>query len=172
MKIITPSPDRVITNRESNWMEDQTDILIINGPNLNLLGMREPHIYGRQTLADIHTASKSLCAELGLSLNWMQSNYEGELVGIIQKAAGIGDSVQTRAIIINAAAYTHTSVAIRDSLALFEGIKIEIHVSNTQKREDFRHHSYLSAVCDGIIAGLGIDSYLLAIRAVASRLAA
>ena len=147
-----------------------TDILVINGPNLNMFGMREPQIYGAETLADYEAKIEALCAELGVSCQFFQSNHEGELVTSIQNAA-LPDSPGTaKAIVINAAAYTHTSVALRDALSLFSGPKIEVHVSNVMKREAFRHESYISAVCDGIIIGLGINSYLMAVRAVTDQL--
>lgn len=147
-----------------------TDILVINGPNLNMFGMREPQIYGAETLADYEAKIEALCAELGVSCQFFQSNHEGELVTSIQNAA-LPDSPSTaKAIVINAAAYTHTSVALRDALSLFSGPKIEVHVSNVMKREAFRHESYISAVCDGIIIGLGVNSYLMAVRAVTDQL--
>jgi len=141
------------------------DILVINGPNLNMFGMREPEIYGADTLADYEAKINVLCSELGKSCHCFQSNHEGELVTTIQNAIRTDTEDYARAIVINAAAYTHTSVALRDALALFSGPKIEVHVSNVMKREQFRHQSLISAVCDGIIIGLGVNSYLLAIRA-------
>ena len=143
-----------------------TDILVINGPNLNMFGLREPEIYGADTLADYEAKIDALCTELGKSCLCLQSNHEGELVTAIQNAARTGTADAAKAIVINAAAYTHTSVALRDALSLFSGPKIEVHVSNVMKREQFRHESFISAVCDGIIIGLGVNSYLLAVRAV------
>jgi 3-dehydroquinate dehydratase-2 len=143
-----------------------TDILVINGPNLNMFGLREPEIYGTDTLADFEAKIKNLCKKLNVSCHCFQSNNEGELVTAIQNAAHVGTADAARAIVINAAAYTHTSVAIRDALSLFSGPKIEVHVSNVMKREQFRHESFISAVCDGIIIGLGVNSYLLAVHAV------
>lgn len=143
-----------------------TDILVINGPNLNMFGVREPEIYGGDTLADYEAKIAALCKEIGKSCRYFQSNHEGELVIAIQNAARTGTVDAARAIVINAAAYTHTSIALRDALSLFCGPKIEVHVSNVMKREQFRHDSFISAVCDGIIIGLGVNSYLLAIRAV------
>ena len=143
-----------------------TDILVINGPNLNMFGVRETEVYGVDTLADYEAKIAALCKEIGKSCRFFQSNHEGELVTAIQNAARTGTLDAARAIVINAAAYTHTSIALRDALSLFSGPKIEVHVSNVMKREQFRHDSFISAVCDGIIIGLGVNSYLLAIRAV------
>ena len=134
-------------------------ISILNGPNLNLLGKRQPEIYGSETLADVEKACATLAGELGLATSFHQSNYEGAVVELIQAAR------ETSAgIIINPAAYTHTSVAILDALNTFEGPVIEIHISNVHKRESFRHHSYVSLRADGVIAGLGTEGYLLALR--------
>jgi len=143
-----------------------TDIFVINGPNLNMFGMREPEIYGADTLSDYEAKIEAISTELGKTCRCFQSNHEGELVTAIQNAARAGTVDTARAIVINAAAYTHTSVALRDALSLFSGPKIEVHVSNVMKREKFRHESFISPVCDGIIVGLGVNSYLLAIRAV------
>ena len=140
-------------------------IYIINGPNLNLLGTREPEIYGRATLGEI----EKLCAERGrshgLSTVFLQSNKEGELVEFLQEAR-TGSS----AVILNAAAYTHTSVAILDALQTLKQPVIEVHLSNPARREDFRHLSYVAKAATGIIAGLGVNSYLLAIDAVTALL--
>ena len=141
------------------------DILVINGPNLNMFGLREPEIYGEETLTDYEAKIGALCSELGKSCRCFQSNHEGELVTAIQNASRAGTADAARAIVINAAAYTHTSVALHDALSLFLGPKIEVHVSNVMKREQFRHKSFISAVCNGIIIGLGVNSYLLAVRA-------
>lgn len=134
-------------------------ILIINGPNLNMLGLREPELYGTQTLADIESHAKHLGAELGLHVDCMQSNSEGELVACIQQARG-----QVDGIIINAAAYTHTSIAIRDALAVAEVPFVEVHLSNVHAREPFRHQSYLSDRAIGVICGLGSFVYEAALR--------
>lgn len=134
-------------------------ILIINGPNLNMLGLREPEVYGTQTLADIESATQHLGAELGLSVECMQSNSEGELVTRIQQARG-----QIEGIIINAGAYTHTSIAIRDALAAAEVPFVEVHLSNVHARESFRHQSYLSDRAIGVICGLGSFVYEAALR--------
>ena len=134
-------------------------ISILNGPNLNLLGKRQPEIYGSETIADVEKACAALAGELGLVTSFHQSNYEGGVVELIHAAR------ETSAgIIINPAAYTHTSVAILDALNTFEGPVIEVHISNVHKRESFRHHSYVSLRADGVIAGLGTEGYLLALR--------
>jgi len=135
-------------------------VLVLHGPNLNLLGTREPGIYGSRTLAQIDAGLAKLAGELGVKLTAWQSNHEGELVGRIQAAAGDG----TDFIIINAAAYTHTSVAIRDALAGVGIPFIEVHLSNIYKREPFRHHSYLSGIAVGLVSGLGADGYEAALR--------
>jgi 3-dehydroquinate dehydratase-2 len=137
-------------------------ILVLNGPNLNLLGRREPQIYGRETLADIEAACRRRADALGLGLDWRQSNAEGELVDWIQEADG-----RFSAIIINAGAYTHTSIAILDAL-LAAGVPVfEVHLSNIFRREDFRHVSYVSKAATGVICGLGPLGYVLAVEAAA-----
>jgi 3-dehydroquinate dehydratase-2 len=137
-------------------------ILVLNGPNLNLLGRREPQIYGRETLADIEAACRRRAEALGLGLDWRQSNAEGQLVDWIQQAHG-----RFAAIIINAGAYTHTSIAILDAL-LAAGVPVfEVHLSNIFRREDFRHRSYVSRAAVGVICGLGPLGYELAIEAAA-----
>jgi len=142
---------------------DDASVLILNGPNLNMLGVREPAIYGSQTLVDLEALCQERGAALGLVIDFRQSNSEGELVGWIQKARTENDG-----IIINAGAYTHTSVAILDALTLAELPVIEVHLSNIFKRESFRHHSYVSMVARGVICGLGTNGYLLALDAMAS----
>lgn len=142
-------------------------IWVLNGPNLNLLGKRQPEIYGRETLADIEQACRGLAIELGLELEFRQSNHEGELVGWIQEARE-----RAAAILINPAAYTHTSVAILDALAAFEGPIVEVHLSNVHRREPFRHRSYVSLVATAVIAGCGSHGYLLALRHLAHLLRA
>ena len=135
-------------------------LLVLNGPNLNLLGLREPHLYGNTTLPELEAGLVSLAKTLGVRLSAYQSNHEGALVDRIQEARADG----TDFIIVNAGAYTHTSVAIRDALA---GVKIpfvEVHLSNVYKREEFRHHSYLSDVAVGVVAGLGPTGYEAAVR--------
>lgn len=141
--------------------------LVLNGPNLNMLGLREPGIYGSLTLADIERACRGKAASLGVEIDFFQSNHEGELVERIQAALNVVDW-----IIINPAAYTHTSVAIRDALLAVNIPVIEVHLSNIHRREPFRHHSYVSDIAEGVIAGLGADGYLFALEAGAGRLAA
>ena len=134
-------------------------IFILNGPNLNLLGLRQPEIYGSQTLDDVAEACSALADDLGVSIRFLQSNHEGQLVDWIQEARGAAAG-----IIINPAAYSHTSVAILDSLNAFDGPVIEVHISNIHKREPFRQHSFVSARADGVIAGCGVEGYLLGLR--------
>lgn len=137
-------------------------IYILNGPNLNLLGKRQPEIYGHDTLEDVAKNCADLGGELGLEIDLKQSNFEGGIVEMIhearEKAAGI---------IINPGAYTHTSVAILDALNTFEGPVFEVHISNVHKRESFRHHSYVSLRADGVMAGFGVQGYELALRRMA-----
>ena len=142
-------------------------VTVLNGPNLNLLGQRQPEIYGHATLADVVAAVADLGATLGLRTEAMQSNHEGQLVDWVQAARGSSD-----AIIINAGALTHTSIALLDALNAFEGPVLEVHISNIHKREVFRHHSFISQRADGVIVGCGTDGYLLALRRVASLLGA
>lgn len=138
-------------------------VLVLNGPNLNLLGMRQPDIYGKDTLKDVIRNCVTLGNELGLKIEDFQSNSEGAIVDRIHAARGT-----TQGIIINAGAYTHTSVAILDALNTYDGQVIEVHISNIHKRESFRHHSYISLRADGIIIGMGIEGYTLALRRLAS----
>ncbi|KGJ18024.1 type II 3-dehydroquinate dehydratase [Paracoccus sanguinis] len=135
---------------------------ILNGPNLNLLGQRQPEIYGHETLADVEAACTALATELGLAVRFRQSNHEGALIDWIHAARE-----DAAAIVINPAAFTHTSVAILDALKAFDGPVIEVHISNVHQREAFRHHSYVSLRADGVIAGCGTQGYLLALRRVA-----
>jgi 3-dehydroquinate dehydratase-2 len=136
-------------------------ILVLNGPNLNLLGVREPSTYGRETLADIEEACLERAAALGLAVDFRQSNHEGQLVDWIQEARESADG-----IIINAGGYSHTSVAILDALRAAELPIIEVHLSNIYRREAFRHLSYVSTVAQGVICGLGSHGYLLALDAI------
>jgi 3-dehydroquinate dehydratase-2 len=138
-------------------------ILVIHGPNLNLLGTREKAVYGTVTLAEVDAAMQALAKELGLSLEIVQSNHEGEIVSAIQGAMGKADG-----LVINPGAYTHTSVAIRDSIAGTGIPCVEVHLSNIHAREEFRHHSFIAPVAKGQIAGFGLQSYLLGLRALAS----
>ena len=140
-------------------------VFILNGPNLNLLGLRQPEIYGRETLADVEAALARLAAELGVAVACHQSNHEGQLVDWIQEARK-----DAAGIIINPGAYSHTSVAILDALNAFEGPVLEVHISNIHKREAFRHHSFVSSRADGVIAGFGTEGYLLALRRMAGLL--
>ncbi len=137
-------------------------VLVLHGPNLNLLGTRQPEIYGDETLNDINNALYEKAAMNGWDVAARQSNHEGELIDAIHAARVDG----TTAIIINPAAYTHTSVAILDALNAFDDTVIEVHLSNVHKRESFRHHSYVSLRADGVIAGLGSQGYLAALDAL------
>lgn len=142
-------------------------VTLLNGPNLNLLGLRQPEIYGRETLDDVAAKVSDLAEELGLTVRALQSNHEGQLIDWIHEARG-----KSAGIIINPGAYSHTSIAILDALNAYDGPVIEVHISNIHKREAFRHHSYVSARADGVIAGCGTDGYLLALRRIASILKA
>ena len=142
-------------------MSETVNILAINGPNLNMLGTREPEIYGAETLADVEASCRAVCEGENVSLEWMQTNSEAEIVTAVQQAIG-----KAEWILINAAGLTHCSVPLRDALALFPGRKIEIHLSNIHKRESFRHHSMISAVVDGVVLGFGTMSYVMAIKGV------
>jgi 3-dehydroquinate dehydratase-2 len=132
--------------------------MVLNGPNLNLLGSREPEIYGRDTLADVERVCRRLAEAAGASLAFHQSNREDALIDWIHAARGTVDG-----IVINPAAFTHTSVALLDALTAFEGPVIEVHISNVHRRESFRHHSYVSLRADGVIVGCGVQGYELAI---------
>jgi len=135
-------------------------ILFLNGPNLNLLGQREPEVYGRTTLADIEDKVRARARESGTEVEFRQSNVEGELVAWIQQAKDVFD-----VIVLNAAAYTHTSIALRDAIAAVGVPTIEIHLSNVHAREEFRHKSLIAPVCRGQIVGFGPNSYVLAVEA-------
>lgn len=139
-----------------------TTVYVLNGPNLNLLGQRQPEIYGATTLADVERDCKTLGASLGLTVEFFQSNHEGVLIDKIHEARQ-----QAQAIVINPAAFTHTSVAILDALNAFDGPVLEVHISNVHKREGFRHHSYVSLRAEGVIAGFGVNGYLLALQQAA-----
>lgn len=140
----------------------QGKILVLHGPNLNLLGTRQPEIYGYETLEDVNNIMREKAVMADWDIHCLQSNHEGELIDAIHAARLDG----TQAIIINPAAYTHTSVAILDALNAFDGKVIEVHLSNVHKREAFRHHSYVSLRADGVIAGLGVQGYRAALDAV------
>ena len=137
-------------------------MLVLNGPNLNMLGKRQPQIYGRETLADVEEACRAEANRLGLGIEFAQSNHEGVLVDLVQAARE-----KNCGIVINAGAYTHTSVALLDALNAAELPAIEVHISNIYKRESFRHRSYISPAAVGVIAGLGNQGYLLALQALA-----
>jgi len=141
-------------------------VLVINGPNLNLLGTREPHIYGATTLADVENGLVAQGKALGLEVSCFQSNHEGAIVERIHQARGEGVAF----VLINPGAYTHTSVAIRDALAGVAIPFVEVHISNVHKREPFRHHSYLSDVAEAVMAGFGTAGYGLALQYIAGRL--
>ena len=138
-------------------------VFILNGPNLNLLGVREPSIYGRDTLGDIEERCTARAAALGLEIDFRQTNHEGQLVDWIQEARESADG-----IVLNAGALTHTSVALLDALSAAELPVIEVHLSNIFRRESFRHHSYVSLAASGVICGLGGQGYELALDAIAS----
>lgn len=140
-------------------------VLVLNGPNLNLLGKRQPEVYGHATLADVEADCRRLAAELKLEVSFKQSNAEHQLIDWIHEARE-----KTAAIIINPGAYSHTSIAIFDALNTFDGPVIEVHISNIHKRESFRHHSYVSARAEGVIAGCGVEGYQLALRRLATLL--
>ncbi|MBL9049126.1 MAG: type II 3-dehydroquinate dehydratase [Tabrizicola sp.] len=142
-------------------------ITLLNGPNLNLLGLRQPEIYGRETLDDVAAKVADLAEELGVRVKALQSNHEGQLVDWIQEARG-----SSAGIIINPGAYSHSSIAILDALNAFDGPVLEVHISNIHKREAFRHHSFVSQRADGVIAGCGTEGYLLALRRITSLLKA
>jgi len=140
-------------------------ILVVNGPNLNMLGAREPAVYGRDRLADIEKLCRKAGREFGLAIDFRQSNHEGEIVGWLQEARA-----SHAGIVINAGAYTHTSIAILDALQLTELPAIEVHLSNIFRREEFRHHSYVSLAARAVICGLGASGYGLALEALAELL--
>lgn len=140
-------------------------VLVLNGPNLNMLGTREPDIYGAETLGDVETLCRAAGAELDLAIDFRQSNHEGELVTWIQEARRSADG-----ILINPAAYSHTSIAIPDALKAVGLPVAEVHISNIHQRETYRHHSYVSAVAFGVICGFGTLGYRLALHALAQKL--
>ncbi|MGE5820099.1 MAG: type II 3-dehydroquinate dehydratase [Deltaproteobacteria bacterium] len=140
------------------------NILVLHGPNLNLLGKRQPEIYGRLTLAEINSQIRALARELNLKIEIRQSNNEGELVTWIQEAPA-----KFSAIVLNPAAYTHTSIALRDAISAVGIPTVEVHISNIHKREPFRHHSFIAEAAVGQITGFGVQSYLLGLRAAAEK---
>lgn len=141
------------------------DILVINGPNLNLLGQREPEIYGTQTLDDINAGLKKQAVDAGISIAFYQSNHEGDLIDAVHQAR-----TTTKGLIINPGGYSHTSVALRDALSAYTHPIVEVHLSNIHQREGFRHHSYISAVATGVICGLGATGYSLALQALIEKI--
>lgn len=134
-------------------------LYVLNGPNLNLLGKRQPEIYGYETLADVENKMRERAEKMGLQIEFFQSNHEGEIIDRIHEARE-----KAQGIIINPAAYTHTSVAILDALSAFESPVVEVHISNVHKRESFRHHSYVSLRAEAVIAGMGTKGYLAALE--------
>lgn len=138
-------------------------VYVLNGPNLNLLGTRQPEVYGYETLADVQQKLETKASDYGLEIKFFQSNHEGQIIDWIHEARQ-----EAKAIIINPAAFTHTSVAILDALNTFESTVVEVHISNVHKRESFRHHSYVSLRAEGVIAGLGTQGYVAALDYVAS----
>lgn len=136
-------------------------VFVINGPNLNMLGLREPDVYGHETLAGLEERCRAKALKLGLDISFRQSNIEGELVSWIQEARTAASG-----LILNAAAYTHTSIAIHDALKVAQIPLIEVHLTNIYKREPFRHHSYVSPVADGVLCGFGGEGYELALDAL------
>ena len=143
-------------------------VWVLNGPNLNLLGLREPETYGTATLADVEKACREVTDELGWDLDFRQTNHEGELVEAIQQAGRRQREGELAGVVLNAGAYTHTSIALADAIAGANVRVIEVHLSNVYAREAFRHHSYVSAHAAGIIIGLGVAGYPLAIRGLAA----
>ena len=144
-------------------MSTRRTILVLNGPNLNLLGTRRPEIYGRETLDDVRDRCERRAGALGFAVDFRQSNHEGGLVEAVHEMRATAAGM-----IVNAGAYTHTSIALRDALEMVEAPIVELHISNVHAREDFRHHSYLSAIATGVICGLGTLGYELAVEAVAA----
>ena len=140
-------------------------VAVVHGPNLNLLGRREPGVYGHATLADVDAAVAELARELGVTVESFQSNHEGALVDFVQEAAGRADG-----FVVNAGAYTHTSVALRDALAGVARPFVEVHLSNLFAREPFRHHSYLAPLAVGVVSGFGLESYRLGLRGLVGHL--
>ena len=141
--------------------------LVLNGPNLNLLGTREPHVYGSQTLADVQALCERACAANGLALDFRQSNHEGELVDWLHEAGRAQAAGTLAGVILNAGAYTHTSVALHDAIKGTGVTLIELHISNVHAREAFRHHSYISPAAKAVMAGFGVNGYALAIAGLA-----
>lgn len=142
-------------------------VLVLNGPNLNLLGQREPGVYGARTLADVEGLCRDACAQHGLTLDFRQSNHEGVLIDALHAAGAAQARGELAGVVFNAGAYTHTSVALHDAIKGAQVKVIELHISNVHAREPFRHHSYLSPAVQGVMAGFGVAGYALAIAALA-----
>ena len=142
-------------------------VLILNGPNLNLLGTREPQVYGSQTLADVQALCARACAANGFALDFRQSNHEGELVDALHEAGRLHAKGQLAGVVLNAGAYTHTSVALHDAIKGTGVVLIELHISNVHAREEFRHHSYISPVAKAVMCGFGVNGYALAVAGLA-----
>ena len=157
------APASAAANPAGATGEGSRSILVLNGPNLNRLGRREPQIYGRETLADIESACRSQGAELGLTVECRQTNAEDQLIDWIHEACDSGIA----GIVINPAAFSHTSVAVLDALKNFTGPILEVHISNIHQREPFRHHSYVSSVAQGVICGFGTQGYSFALQRMA-----
>jgi 3-dehydroquinate dehydratase-2 len=157
-----------LTPRSQNETQESGGMIyVLNGPNLNLLGRRQPEIYGTETLADVEAKCRSTSAAAGLSIRFLQSNAEHDLIGWIHEARE-----EARGIVINPAAFSHSSVAVLDALNAFDGPVIEIHISNTHRRESFRHHSFVSQRADAVITGCGVYGYVLALLHMAEHLKA
>jgi 3-dehydroquinate dehydratase-2 len=145
-------------------------IIVLNGPNLNLLGTREPDKYGSTTLADVESMCREAATRLGFDIEFLQSNHEGPLIDKIQEAGLAYKAGTVQGVVFNPGAYTHTSVALHDAIAAVGGLPvIEVHISNVHAREAFRHHSYISPVAAGIVVGFGVQGYVLAIEGLAKK---
>jgi len=142
-------------------------VMILNGPNLNLLGTREPQVYGSQTLADVQALCERACAANGFTLDFRQSNHEGELVDALHEAGQLHAKGKLAGVVLNAGAYTHTSVALHDAIKGTGVSLIELHISNVHAREEFRHHSYISLVAKAVMCGFGVNGYALAVAGLA-----
>ena len=142
-------------------------VLILNGPNLNLLGTREPQVYGSQTRADVQALCERSCAANGFALDFRQSNHEGELVDALHEAGRLQSKGKLAGVVLNAGAYTHTSVALHDAIKGTGVTLIELHISNVHAREEFRHHSYISPVAKAVMCGFGVNGYALAVAGLA-----
>lgn len=159
--------DNNTANNTANNAVAQATVLVLNGPNLNLLGSREPAVYGAETLADVEQLCRRACETHGYALDFRQSNHEGVLIDWIHEAGAAQAAGRLAGVIFNAGAYTHTSIALHDAIKGAGVRLIELHISNVHAREDFRHHSWLSPVAQGIIVGFGTQGYSLAIAALA-----